>query len=597
MERMMIQKSRGSLGLALFSVLFLAATGWLGGQENVSRSPGLESLSPRIAADSLGNFHVVWAEYVRNTTRGDAYYSKYDLSTQAWSTPTNLSNNGRVFSHEKRPVGIAIDGADNIYVVYSLRTGVGLRIFSGGTWGAPVTVASWNTGDCDSVRVAVDSLGNIFICWWTLDSYTVHSRARVGGVWEDPQPISAGQSKFCDIAVGTNTVFAAWTAKHNTPVYQIFYVMRPVSLGGQWTAPRILYPGSHKQQVPAVEVDADDIAHVVFTPAMAAGGIRVVRYSRWTGSAFSKPVPLSVTDLLHYPALDERSKDVYVCWQLGPYGDGKRVEFNNLIGGVWTGPMPVPGSAHATYCDVAADPFGASIFYVWDGLGEIWCNMGRTGTEPDNEPPTAEFVFSPTTGVCPVEITFDASSCQDPDGTIASYSWDFGDGGRGGGAIVTHTYTNSGTYMVSLVVRDNLGSSAVKTQSIEILRLSQPLNIRWEFKLDESLLHSRKIAQVTWSENPANNIAGVQVAAYRVYRREVGQSPTDYELCGEVAASVFKFLDKDIAPTDVYVYTVTTRDAQGHESPILGGQQFPLGVEKRRPTASIIKRVGLADRY
>jgi hypothetical protein len=94
----MIQKTRGSLCLAFISFFFLAATGWLSGQENVSRSPGLESLSPRIVADSLGNFHVVWAEYVRNTTRGDAYYAKYDFGNQAWSTPINLSNNGRFFS-------------------------------------------------------------------------------------------------------------------------------------------------------------------------------------------------------------------------------------------------------------------------------------------------------------------------------------------------------------------------------------------------------------------------------------------------------------------------------------------------------------------
>jgi fibronectin type 3 domain-containing protein len=141
-----------------------------------------------------------------------------------------------------------------------------------------------------------------------------------------------------------------------------------------------------------------------------------------------------------------------------------------------------------------------------------------------------------------------------------------------------------------------MGASAVRTHSIEILRLSQPINIRWEFKLDESLLVSRKIAQVTWSENPSNNIAGVQVAAYRIYRKKAGQGNTDYELCGEVAASVFKFWDKELEPDDVFAYTVTTRDKEGHESPIQGGQPFPLGVEKRRPTPTAIKRIGLADR-
>jgi hypothetical protein len=138
---------------------------------------------------------------------------------------------------------------------------------------------------------------------------------------------------------------------------------------------------------------------------------------------------LSVTDLLHYPALDERAKNLYACWQLGPYGNGIRVEFANLINGSWTEAKPVPGSAHATYCDVAADPFGIAVFYVWDGVGDIWCRVGRTGTVPDNEPPTAEFVFSPATASGWKSLSMPPP--RGPDGVIASYSWDFGDGSRG----------------------------------------------------------------------------------------------------------------------------------------------------------------------
>jgi PKD repeat protein len=597
MESVMTKRSRIVLSPACLFLIFLAANSWLSGGENVSRSPGLESLSPRIAADSVGNFHVVWGEYVRDTTKGDAYYAKYDIVSQTWSTPLNLSNSGRVFSDEKRPVEIAIDSSDNIYVIYVSKNSVFLRIFSGGSWGAPFLLASWGAGQCDSARVGVDPLGNIFTCWWTLDNYTVYSRAKVDGVWENVQVISAGQSKFCDIAVGNNAVFACWSARYNTSVYQIFYVRRSTSLNAEWTAPRIMYAGSHKQQVPAVEVDSNDIAHIVFTPAFEQPGMRVVRYCRWTGTGFAAPVALSQQMVLHYPALDERALNLYVCWQVGAYGNGSRVDTNNQINATWTGVSAVPDSAGVTYCDVAVDPLGIDLYYVWDQGGEIWCNMGQTGSVPqNNDPPTAEFDFSPSTGIYPAEITFDASSSRDPDGSISSYSWDFGDGSLGSGMVVKHTYDRSGTFAVRLAVRDNGGATGVKTRNIEILGLFPPLNIRWVTKLDQSLLLSRNVNQVTWAQNPANDAYGVQITLYRIYRKKAEESDAAFRLCGEVTGSVYAFLDTDVDKNNVYVYSVTASDNQGHESPIVGGQGFSTAFEKRRASPFTVKRGRLTDR-
>jgi PKD repeat protein len=223
--------------------------------------------------------------------------------------------------------------------------------------------------------------------------------------------------------------------------------------------------------------------------------------------------------------------------------------------------------------------------------------MGQSGSvPPDNEPPLAEFEFTPTTAVFPAEITFNASSSQDPDGNIVSYSWDFGDGGRAGGALVKHTYDRWGTFVVRLVVRDNVGAAGVKTHNIEILRLFQPLNIRWETKIDESLLQSRRVTLVTWSQNPANDALGVQIVLYRVYRKKLGESDAPYMLCGEVTAGIYKFLDTNIGKDDVYLYTVTARDSQGHESPIADEQAFSATREKRRASPATVKRGAPADR-
>ena len=61
-----------------------------------------------------------------------------------------------------------------------------------------------------------------------------------------------------------------------------------------------------------------------------------------------------------------------------------------------------------------------------------------------------------TTGIAPYEVTFDASGSLD-NGTIESYSWDFGDDVIKMGSSVTHTFDDLGNYLVSLTITDNEG--------------------------------------------------------------------------------------------------------------------------------------------
>ncbi len=57
------------------------------------------------------------------------------------------------------------------------------------------------------------------------------------------------------------------------------------------------------------------------------------------------------------------------------------------------------------------------------------------------------------------KCSFDGSTSTDPDGSISSYSWDFGDGTTGTGANVSHTYSRAAYYSVSLTVTDNAGKT------------------------------------------------------------------------------------------------------------------------------------------
>lgn len=79
-----------------------------------------------------------------------------------------------------------------------------------------------------------------------------------------------------------------------------------------------------------------------------------------------------------------------------------------------------------------------------------------------NEEPRAAFTSSCTENGC----QFDSSESTDPDGTIASYAWDFGDGDSSSAADPKHAYTESGTYTVKLTVTDNKGATNQVSKSV-----------------------------------------------------------------------------------------------------------------------------------
>jgi len=84
-------------------------------------------------------------------------------------------------------------------------------------------------------------------------------------------------------------------------------------------------------------------------------------------------------------------------------------------------------------------------------------------------PPNVGFSFSPTDPVIDETVTFNASSSFDPDGTITTYIWIFGDGSPiEKGQVVTHSFSNEGSYEVTLTVYDEHGVENSTTRTVTI---------------------------------------------------------------------------------------------------------------------------------
>jgi PKD repeat protein len=101
-------------------------------------------------------------------------------------------------------------------------------------------------------------------------------------------------------------------------------------------------------------------------------------------------------------------------------------------------------------------------------LDELVISTEYIGTleQPGNQPPRARFSYVRDWGS--MTATFDASRSADPDGQIAEYAWDFGDGASAAGKAVSHEYAMAGESIVTLKVADQRGGTHSTRRSIRV---------------------------------------------------------------------------------------------------------------------------------
>jgi PKD repeat protein len=139
-----------------------------------------------------------------------------------------------------------------------------------------------------------------------------------------------------------------------------------------------------------------------------------------------------------------------------------------------------------------------------------------TANAPTNRPPTVSVTPSTTSGPAALSVVFNTTA-TDPDGTIASYNWDFGDGQTANVASPTHVYQNAGTYTARITVRDNGGATAGTQVTITVTSTeSQQIVVKLVTPVGGEQLTGGSTYTIVWS-----------ITGMGVWRQDVAYSLDD----------------------------------------------------------------------
>jgi PKD repeat protein len=132
---------------------------------------------------------------------------------------------------------------------------------------------------------------------------------------------------------------------------------------------------------------------------------------------------------------------------------------------------PGPGNTTGTFTWTPAASDTGTFVVTFTAANALSGTAATTITvQATNQLPTARLVATPSSGNEPLQVTLDATGSSDPDGSIASYRFDCGDGtiiGPQAGAVTGHTFL-VGNWTATVTVTDNGGGTGSASRPIAV---------------------------------------------------------------------------------------------------------------------------------
>jgi PKD repeat protein len=183
------------------------------------------------------------------------------------------------------------------------------------------------------------------------------------------------------------------------------------------------------------------------------------------------PAPVAVLSVASVTPVTKKAPALYAFASTGSSDDASIVSYDWSWGdGTENGSGASPSHTFTTVGSFVVT------LTVTDNGGLTDSSSTIVSTIP-NLGPTAAASVTPDSGKAPLAVTFSSVGSTDPDGTIAAYSWDFGDGSAlSSDANPTHTY-GVGSFTAELTVTDDDGNEATTTVLVSTVANQLPVAV------------------------------------------------------------------------------------------------------------------------
>ena len=565
-----------------------AAGGW-GANYNVSQTAEGGSAYPTVAVDPNNlRRYVVWQDDEYKPDIWALFFRFRNPSSETWSARDSLPIPTSAYTPK-----ISVDGWGRLHLIWLRRGGGGSVVYyarnnnptDSYAWTEPVAISGGTNIDFAEIRLATDSQGNVYVAWEQRNgsNYDIYFRRCIDGNWTGIVNASqtGSQAKWPGLAVNwtTGDAYLVWQQKRNNK-WQVFI---KTLIGGVWSSPTDLTNNSHNSIMPSVAVDDFGDIHLAY--AEEYSGVYDIMYAT-TGEIVGQGIlpPIGVKLVTKREEAPGFKKNI-IRWKKNPDNDNTKVKNYRLYrkeaqqGASQYKPVATLGKSSFIYEDRNL-PDTKKFSYVLTTIDadDQESDFSDEVSEPLVFPPVEVKIISKLNPQKTKKINV-VSWQENPfnnKGTVSSYriyrrevkpEAKFQFLKEVSGQTYSYEDKNLSTkikYVYYLTATDKLGVECEPSLTAFEDPVFPPCSITVVTTVNEAIFFVEKINVLRWKDNPLND--AVSVGEYRIYRRDLSQSSTDYIYIGSVDISKKRFFDRNLVIDNKYSYVLTAVTTEGVES-------------------------------
>jgi hypothetical protein len=458
-----------------------ASTHALGGQWQPASVLGYTgSNGPAVAIDGQGLATVAW-EHSGKVMVADA------PAGGSWSKPVvlNPASSGATSTSDGETPGIAVDAAGDVSVVFDTEVSSSpaydiwwVQRPAGGSWSAPRNIGG---SAYPGVQLAADARGDLAAYWtgYLEEQNQLAANLRpAGGEWQGGHYLTYSSSSSMtspDVVVGPDGVaYAVWLqgtldADAGAPVE-----LSQSSSAGTWSTPAAIGVAGSSALEPVLGIDGGGNKTLVWASTSGGGSptytlSSAVQSAGGTWGASTTLLGSSASPPKAQLAIDPAGQALAIWGDFRPAQNFPMYQAAvRTPSGAWQAtPTDLTGADEGSYYTpaVVEDEAGDGLV-GWDVLPASGPFSAHVEAY-DATGPVMSGLSIPATGTVGVPVAF-AVSPLDAWSAVSATQWSFGDGASAIDQTVSHTYTQPGTYTVSVTAADILGNPSTGKGTITI---------------------------------------------------------------------------------------------------------------------------------